>query len=424
MPAWPKPTLGDYYTNTQWHQTLMEGAVSNSTILMASDAWHNFFLDSTFEMFTALNSGHKAFMTMDHGTHQGDIGLTFTPKPSGFLNVPTVFQILDGVPFTNAPTLKYFVMGDARRSAPDGNFYRLAYSWPPPAVTTPYYFHADGTLSTAAPTSSTNSLSYSYHPTNPVPTVGTLSTAAPTSSTNSLSYSYHPTNPVPTVGGNFSFGTNPVSVSGPLNQLVSQLTNRSDILRFETAPFTNTVEITGRLQARLYISTDVKDTTFMVKLIDVYPAEGTNAEYYAIMRESATMARYWSGPHSPSALTTGQVYRLDIDMSSIALMIETNHRVAVHITSSSDPAFEVHPNTYTQVSDFAASPTAHNTLYLNSQYPSMIRLFCRFADGAQHPLSEQPVSFDDPPAAVQHRDFVRSTLHQPHSGDRGRHGAV
>lgn len=346
MPTWPRPTLGTYYTNAAWPRTLREGATGNATILQASDAWHNFFLDSTFETFGALAPAQKAYLVMDHGTHQGDIGLKFTPKPSGFVNPPNLFQILDGIPFTNRTTLKYFVMGDARRTNSVGNFYRLAASWPPPAVSTPYYLHADGALSPLLPTSSTATLSYTYHPTNPVPTVG----------------------------GNFSYGTNAVTVSGPLNQLDARLTNRTDILRFETAPFTNATEITGRLQARLFVSTDVEDTLFTVKLVDIYPAEGTNAEYHAILRESAMMARYWGGAGNASPLASGQVYRLDIDLSSLSLLVETNHRIGVHISSSSDPAFEVHPNTYSPVSSYTGSPAAHQTLHLNTHYPSMIRL--------------------------------------------------
>jgi predicted acyl esterase len=347
MPTWPKPTLGEYYTNSSWQQILSSGPVSNRTILLASDTWHNYMLDGTFEVLASLATGNLAYLTMDPGTHQGNTssnGLVFPKKPSTILSIPTVFQILDGAPFTNTPLLKYFVMGDARRANADGNFYRFAATWPPPAVRTPYYLHADGRL---APD-------------------------APTSTTGSLSYAYHPTNPVPTVGGNFSFGFgNP---SGPLNQLVPQLTGRTDILRFETAPFTDAVEIAGPLAATLYVSTDVEDSAFMVKLVDLYPAEGTNAAYHAIMRESAILGRYAGGLTNPAPMVSGQVYRLDIDLSSLALMVETNHRIGLHITSSSEPAFEVHPNTYAPVSSYTGSPTAHHTLHLNTTYPSHLVL--------------------------------------------------
>ncbi len=347
-PEWPKPTLGDYYDHSQWQNILTTGTVSNDTILIHdADAWHNFFLDSTFEIFTALNDDNHGYLVMNSGTHQGDIPELNFPNPGGVRTknyLPSFLEILDGATITNRAYLEYYVMGDARRADAEGNFWRETTSWPPIAVPTSYYMYSDGTLSMTAPSSSTDSLSYTYHPTHPVPTVG----------------------------GNYSYGVD--DVSGALDQNVSELTNRSDILRFETAPFAVATEITGKLEAQLYVSTDVEDTTFMVKLIDIYPAEGTNAEYHAIMRESAIMGRYWGGITHPAPMVSGNVYRLDIDMSSISLLVETNHRIAVHVTSSSDKAFEVHPNTYTQVASYASSPTANNTLYLNSQYPSQIIL--------------------------------------------------
>ncbi len=342
---WPKPTLGNYYTHSHWDDILATGTVSNNTILVHdSDTWHNFFLDSTFEVFSSLNENNRGYLIMNSGTHQGDIGLDF-PNTSGIrtkMYMPSFLEILDGATITNSPFLEYYVMGDARRANAEGNFRRETGSWPPPAVPTAYYMHADGTLSTLAPVSTTGKQSYTYHPTNPVPTVG----------------------------GNYSFGF--TDLSGALNQLVPELTGRTDILRFETDPFTEATEITGNLEAQIYVSTDVEDTTFMVKLIDVYPAEGSNPKYEAIMRESAIMGRYWGGLTNPAPMVSGTIYRLDIDMSSLSLLVETNHRIAIHITSSSDKAFEVHPNTYMQVTSYASSPTANNTLYLNSDYPSRI----------------------------------------------------
>jgi len=224
---WPKPTLGDYYTRAQWDAVLADGAVSNNTILIHdSDAWHNFFLDSTFEVFSSLNDENTGYLVMNSGTHQGDEGLDF-PSPSGArtkTDLPSFLEILDGATITNRTFLEYYVMGDARRANAEGNFRRETESWPPPAISTAWYMHGDGTLSLDAPTSATASLSYAYHPTNPVPTVG----------------------------GNFSYGNN--DLSGALDQRVPALTNRNDILRFETEPFTEATEITGALEAQLYIS--------------------------------------------------------------------------------------------------------------------------------------------------------------------------
>ncbi len=348
MSEWPKPTLGDYYPRDAWKKRLSEGVKDNATVLIAGDNWHNYFRDSTFDTFGALGPENRVFLTMDPGTHQGNTisnGLLFPRKPLvGGISRPTLFQMLDGAAYTNQPLLKYFVMGDARRPEAKGNFYRLADRWPPASTPEKFYFHADGRLSRTAPTAENARLSYPYHPTNPVPSVG----------------------------GNFSFGWD--APSGPQDQRVPQLTNRTDILRFTSEPFAEATEFTGPLHATLYVSTDVQDSTFVVKLIDIYPAEGTNAEYHAIMRESAIMARYADGFDHPAPLVSGRVYRLDIAIPSLALMIETNHRVAVHVTSSSTPTFEVHPNTYESVMSFSNSPTAHHVLHLNRQYPSHIQL--------------------------------------------------
>lgn len=348
VPTWPKPTLGDYSSRQEWLDTLAAGVVGNETILIHdADRWFNFFLDATFEVFSSMSSGNRGYLRMDRGNHQGeidDLSFPWAAAPPDRPATPSFLDILDGAEWVEQPFLDYYVLGDARRENAAGNFRRLATHWPPPAIPTPWYLHADGTLST-----------------NP-----------PVAAADYLTYTYHPTNPVPTVGGNFSYGFE--NESGPFNQLVPELTNRTDILRFVSEPFTEPTEITGHLQAELYISTDVEDTTFMVKLIDIYPAEGEHEEYHAIIRESAIMGRYWDGFDNPQPLVSGTVYRLDIDMSSIALMIETNHRLAVHITSSSDPAFEVHPNTYEQVMNYDSSPTATVNLHLNTNYPSRIIL--------------------------------------------------
>ncbi len=43
---------------------------------------------------------------------------------------------------------------------------------------------------------------------------------------------------------------------------------------FETAPLTEDIELTGVIEANLWISTDGADTDFTIKLIDVYATEG------------------------------------------------------------------------------------------------------------------------------------------------------
>src|SRR5205823_3679272 len=66
----------------------------------------------------------------------------------------------------------YYVMGDPTDPKAPGNVWRHVDDWPPPAQTTPFYFHADGTLRREKPTVAESSRRYTYDPKDPVPTVG------------------------------------------------------------------------------------------------------------------------------------------------------------------------------------------------------------------------------------------------------------
>ena len=46
---------------------------------------------------------------------------------------------------------------------------------------------------------------------------------------------------------------------------------RNDILVYTTEPLAEGVEVSGFIETTLYVSSDVKDTDFTIKLIDVYP---------------------------------------------------------------------------------------------------------------------------------------------------------
>jgi putative CocE/NonD family hydrolase len=79
-----------------------------------------------------------------------------------------------------------------------------------------------------------------------------------------VSYVYDPRDPVKTVGGN-----NLMLDHGPMDQRA--IGSRKDVLKFETEPLKQAVEVVGPLSAELMVSTDAADTDFMVKLVDVYP---------------------------------------------------------------------------------------------------------------------------------------------------------
>lgn len=86
-----------------------------------------------------------------------------------------------------------------------------------------------------------------------------------------LSYTYDPTNPVPTVGASVSSGAG-VVMPGPYDQICSPvhlacgtqtgpLNARPDVLSFTTAPLDNDLEVTGPISVHLWVSSNTVDHT-------------------------------------------------------------------------------------------------------------------------------------------------------------------
>ncbi len=207
-------------------------------------------------------------------------------------------------------------MGDVHDPSAPGNVFKITTQWPPAHTPTRYYFKSDYTLSTEAPASTQASVHYRYDPKDPTPSCG-----------GAFSYSATKKNQIP----------------GPLDQRA--IKDRTDLARFYSAILDTPIEITGELKAELYISTDVPDTTFIVRLIDVYP-DG----YEMFVREGVFMARYHDGMDKPHPLQKDKIYKLAFDLSCTAIAFNKGHKIGVFITSASVPAYEAHPNSYEQVS--------------------------------------------------------------------------
>ncbi len=108
---------------------------------------------------------------------------------------------------------------------------------------------------------------------------------------------------------------------------------------------------------------------FTAKLVDVYP-DG----YQAVIRELAMLARYHQGLDTPAPLEKGKVYALKMDMWSTAIVFNTGHRIGLHVSSSSDPAYEVHPNTYEPAKSMEEARAAKNTVHTSAASASRLIL--------------------------------------------------
>lgn len=201
--------------------------------------------------------------------------------------------------------VRYYLMGDVTESSTRWNIWKTADFWPVPSTPTVFYLQSGGGLSRSQPPGGVAPSTYVYDPADPVPTVG---------------------------------GNNLVLVSGPYDQ--RSVESRSDVLIFETPVLTEPLAITGRVKARLWVSTSAVDTDFTVKLTDVYP-DGRSM----LLLDGIARLRFREGFDREVLAEPGVVYPLDVDLWSTAQVFNAGHRVRVAISSSNASRFKVNPNT-------------------------------------------------------------------------------
>lgn len=194
---------------------------------------------------------------------------------------------------------------------------------------------------------------------------GLLATKKPTGN-NADSFTYDPMNPVPSLGGNVCCTGNAIE-GGAFDQ--KGLEARNDILVFSTEPLKEGTEVTGFIEPVLYVSSDVKDTDFTVKLIDVYP-DGTAYN----LHETILRARYREGFDKEVFMEEGKVYKLELSPMATSNYFKKGHRIRIEISSSNFPRFARNLNTGGNNYDEKEGVVAHNKIHYSPEYPSHINL--------------------------------------------------
>jgi len=130
--------------------------------------------------------------------------------------------------------------------------------------------------------------------------------------------------------------------------------HRPDVVTFETEPLKDDLAITGDVVAELFASTSGTDSDWVVKLIDVCPADATNnAAYHQPMAEFELMvnfeilrARYRDDMSHPAAVPVNQPVKYTIDLHGDDHVFRKNHRIMVQVQSSWFPLYDRNPQKF------------------------------------------------------------------------------
>jgi putative CocE/NonD family hydrolase len=215
-------------------------------------------------------------------------------------------------------------------------------SFPPAAQHTPWYFTRDGGLSRSIPVA--GSVSYTYDPESPVPTVG---------------------------GASLMLGYE----AGPKDQRVIQ--SRPDVISFVSEPVEQPVTVMGFIHVTLYASTSAPDTDFVARLCDDHPGGRSINLADGIIRASARDSYGHRGPlkASPaSQVVPGQSYQYRFNLWAAAHTFKRGHRIRIDVTSSSFPRWDPNLNTGQSSWDTAESATAQQRIHVGGAAASMIDL--------------------------------------------------
>ena len=236
------------------------------------------------------------------------------------------------------PKVTYFVMGR--------NVWQTADAWPPPGAEPLTFYLSSGGRA--------NSLAGD----------GALSTAAPDID-RADAFTYDPMNPVLSYGGNVCC-TGTAVQAGAFDQ--RRMEAREDVLVYTSEPFKQGIEVSGPITPTLYVSSDVKDTDFTVKVLDVYP----DGRAYNL-DESIQRMRYRDGYDKPLVwMENGKIYKVTLQPLTTSNFFDTGHQLRIEVSSSNFPRFDRNLNTGGHNYDESKGVVAHNAVHHSKQYPSQI----------------------------------------------------
>ncbi len=171
-------------------------------------------------------------------------------------------------------------------------------------------------------------------------------TAKPPGRSGEDHYRYDPRDPVLTLWAKTSFMV-------PNDQ--RPLSNRQDILVYQTEPLDQPLEVTGYPEVILYAASSAPDTDFFARLIDVSPDGMARDVSMGMVR-----ARYRNSQAKPKFLKPGGVTRFTIKLRPTSNEFQPGHRIRLDITSSDFPNYDRNHNT-------AADQNADATLMVADQ---------------------------------------------------------
>ncbi|MGJ8550381.1 CocE/NonD family hydrolase [Winogradskyella wichelsiae] len=131
---------------------------------------------------------------------------------------------------------------------------------------------------------------------------------------------------------------------------------RPDVLTFETEVLGGDVTLAGDILAKLKVSTTGTAADWIVKVIDVYPADTKNTEdvqdhlklsnYHMMVRSEVLRGRFRNSMSEPEPFIPNEKTAVNIKLQDVFHTFKKGHKIQVQIQSTFFPYIDANPQTY------------------------------------------------------------------------------
>ncbi|MGZ5221711.1 MAG: CocE/NonD family hydrolase, partial [Chitinophagaceae bacterium] len=137
-----------------------------------------------------------------------------------------------------------------------------------------------------------------------------------------------------------------------------EASRRPDVLTFETDTLTDEVTIAGEILAKLKVAMSGTDGDFIVKLIDVYPADHPDYEhnpkniimggYQQLVRSEVFRGRFRNSFEKPEPFVPGQVTDINVPLQDVLHTFKKGHKIMIQVHSTWFPYIDRNPQKYVE----------------------------------------------------------------------------
>jgi putative CocE/NonD family hydrolase len=160
---------------------------------------------------------------------------------------------------------------------------------------------------------------------------------------------------------------------------------RPDVLVYQTEPLREPMTICGPLLVDLRVSTSQSDADWVVKLIDIFPADAPDSRfarrgqhmsnYQMMVRSDVIRGRFRDDPARPQPFVSDQPTTVRLPLQDVLHTFQAGHRIMIQVQSSWFPLVDRNPQKYVD-NIFLAQPDdfvkATHRVYRCAEQPSSI----------------------------------------------------